>query len=88
MEDAEKSAYTGKNDEVQSLSVTKLQLDPEKKEDMKIEEIIGSMSSAGLSVEHKKEVSVADLIEEEEKLAMDFEYVPLKLVYNQLTTER
>ena len=59
------------------LSVTKVEVDPENQEDTKIEEIVGKMPRT--SAERAKE-TIIDLIDEEEKLAMDFEYVPLKLI--------
>ncbi len=72
VEDAEKGIT-----EEHMLSVTKVEVDPENQEDTKIEEIVGKMPRT--SAERAKE-TIIDLIDEEEKLAMDFEYVPLKLI--------
>ena len=60
------------------LSVTKIEVDPENQEETKIEEIVGKMPTT--SAERAKE-TISELIDEEEKIAMDFEYVPLKLIY-------
>ena len=64
--------------EEQMLSVTKIEVDPENQEETKIEEIVGKMPTS--SAERAKE-TISELIDEEEKIAMDFEYVPLKLIY-------
>lgn len=71
MGDAEKG-------EEQLLSVTKIEVDPENQEETKFEEIVGKMPTT--SAERAKE-TISELIDEEEKIAMDFEYVPLKLIY-------
>jgi hypothetical protein len=60
------------------LSVTKVEVDPENMEETKIEEIVGKMPMT--SAERAKE-NLQEMIEDEEKVAMDFEYVPLKLMY-------
>ena len=64
--------------EEQILSVTKVDVDPENQVDTKFEEIVGKMPTT--SAERAKE-TISELIDEEEKIAMDFEYVPLKLIY-------
>ena len=65
----------GDAEEENLLSVTKVDVEPE---ETKVEEIVGKLPAT--SAERAKE-TISELIDEEEKIAMDFEYVPLKLIY-------
>jgi hypothetical protein len=65
----------GGGEEENMLRVTKVEVAPE---ETKVEEIVGRLPAT--STERAKE-TISELIDEEEKIAMDFEYVPLKLIY-------
>ena len=65
----------GGGEEENMLRVTKVEVAPE---ETKVEEIVGRLPAT--SAERAKE-TISELIDEEEKIAMDFEYVPLKLIY-------
>jgi len=77
-------AERGREDE-HMLSVTKVEVNPDNQDETKIEEIVGKMPTS--SADRVREAMI-ELVEEEEKLAMDFEYVPLKLIYHQLATQK
>ena len=65
----------GGGEEVNMLRVTKVEVAPE---ETQVEERVGRLPAT--SAERAKE-TISELIDEEEKIAMDFEYVPLKLIY-------